>query len=233
MFNVTALTAQGTDSKSGAAVVEYLMLTEYYLDKDGNAQGTMAWGGKMAAHLNLLSTAVTRESMSKLAEGFDPQTGRALCQNAGQKGKVRPKVDKNGDPVLDAQGKPEVVVVGGHRVGYDVTVSAPKDVGILFAMESPERRDAVLKAHQAASTEAMNRLEQMVETRRGKGGKDVIGVKGLVWSSHQHFAGRDLDMDLHTHHLVYGVALGADGKESTFDAVEIYRHARALSLIHI
>lgn len=232
MFNVTALTAQGTDSKSGAAVVEYLMLTEYYLDKDGNAQDTMAWGGKMAAHLNLLSTAVTRESMSKLAEGFDPQTGRALCQNAGQKGKVRPKVDKNGDPVLDAQGKPEVVVVGGHRVGYDVTVSAPKDVGILFAMESPERRDAVLKAHQAASAEAMNRLEQMVETRRGKGGKDVIGVKGLVWSSHQHFAGRDLDMDLHTHHLVYGVALGADGKESTFDAVEIYRHARAMDEIY-
>jgi conjugative relaxase-like TrwC/TraI family protein len=232
MFNVTALTAQGTDNKSGAAVVEYLMATEYYLDKDGTAQDTMAWGGKMAAHLNLLSAAVTRETMSKLAEGFDPLTGRALCQNAGHKGRVRPKVDKNGDPVMDAQGKPEIVVVGGHRVGYDVTVSAPKDVGILFAMESPEKRDAVLKAHQVASATAMNRLESMVETRRGKGGKDVIGVSGLVWSSHQHFAGRDLDMDLHTHHLVYGVALGEDGKESTFDAVEIYRHARAMDEIY-
>jgi len=232
MINVIALTAQGTDNKSGAAVIEYLMATEYYLDKDGATQDTMAWGGKMAAHLNLLSAAVTRETMSKLAEGFDPLTGKALCQNAGHKGRVRPKVDKNGDAVMNAQGKPEVVVVGGHRVGYDVTVSSPKDVGILFAMESPEKRDAVLKAHQAASATAMNRLESMVETRRGKGGKDVIGVDGLVWSSHQHFAGRDLDMDLHTHHLVYGVALGADGKESTFDAVEIYRHARAMDEIY-
>ncbi len=232
MINVIALTAQGTDNKSGAAVIEYLMATEYYLDKDGATQDTMAWGGKMAAHLNLLSAAVTRETMSKLAEGFDPLTGKVLCQNAGHKGRVRPKVDKNGDAVMNAQGKPEVVVVGGHRVGYDVTVSSPKDVGILFAMESPEKRDAVLKAHQAASATAMNRLESMVETRRGKGGKDVIGVDGLVWSSHQHFAGRDLDMDLHTHHLVYGVALGADGKESTFDAVEIYRHARAMDEIY-
>ncbi|UKE46229.1 MobF family relaxase [Xanthomonas cerealis] len=232
MINVTPLSAQGKDSKSGAAVVEYLMATEYYLNKEGHAKEAMAWGGKMAAHLNLQASAVTRERMTKLAEGFDPLTGRALCQNAGQKGKVKSKVDKNGDPLWDDKGQPEVVVVGGHRVGYDVTISAPKDVGIAFALGTPEERDAILQAHQAATALAMGRLEAQVETRRGKGGKDVIGVKGLVWSSHQHFAGRDLDMDLHTHHLVYGVALGEDGKESTFDAVEIWRNARSVDEVY-
>ncbi|MEB2183815.1 MobF family relaxase [Xanthomonas campestris pv. campestris] len=232
MINVTPLTAQGKDSKSGAAVVEYLMATEYYLNKDGHAKEAMAWGGKMAAHLNLQDSAVTRERMKKLAEGFDPLTGRALCQNAGQKGKVKSKVDKHGNPLLDDSGQPETVVVGGHRVGYDVTISAPKDVGVAFALGTPEERDAILQAHQAATALAMRRLEAQVETRRGKGGKDVIGVKGLVWSSHQHFAGRDLDMDLHTHHLVYGVALGEDGKESTFDAVEIWRNARSVDEVY-
>ncbi|HEL7629404.1 TPA: relaxase domain-containing protein [Stenotrophomonas maltophilia] len=232
MINVTALTAQGKDNKSGAAVVEYLMLTEYYLDKDGNAQETMAWGGKMADHLGLVGQEVTRKSMLKLAAGFDPVSGRALCQNAGDKGTIRARLDKDGRPVVDAQGKAEVVVVGGHRVGFDVTISAPKDIGIAFAMAAPAERDAILQAHQAATAHAMRQLEGRVETRRGKAGRDVIEVQGLVWSSHQHFAGRDLDMDLHTHHLVYGVALGADGKESTFDALELYRSARAVDEIY-
>jgi hypothetical protein len=32
--------------------------------------------------------------------------------------------------------------------------------------------------------------EAMSETRRNRAGKDVIGVDGLIWSSHHHYASR-------------------------------------------
>jgi hypothetical protein len=56
--------------------------------------------------------------------------------------------------------------------------------------------------------EALTFLEQRVETRRGHAGKDIIGVQGLVVSKHLHGGSRDLDPQIHTHCLAYGVAEG-------------------------
>lgn len=234
MQNVTAL----KQNKSGVQnVIAYLhyeagesQAINYY-QKDGSSKDA-AWGGKLAEALNLKDKPVNARDMTQLAMGFAPDDGRKLCENAGEKPKLEIKRDRKGNVVLDENGNQIELLKGGHRIGYDITMGAPKDVSIALIMANKKEKALIVKAHNDACREAMNYYESKVETRRGKGGKNVIGVNGLIYSAHTHFASRDLEAQLHTHHLVYGVAQGEDGKWGTFDAVEIYNHARTADEIY-
>lgn len=232
MIGITRLNARG-QNKIGEAVVEYLMATEYYLDKDGNAQETMRWGGAMAAELGLVGKNVDREYMLKLAGGYHPISGEALCRNAGAAPRETVKRDrKTGEVILDDNGKPITLIEGGHRVGFDFTHSAPEPVSVAYAIADAEEKERILNAHRRAVQTSMDYLESKAETRRGAGGKDVIGIRGLIYSQHDHLANRDLKCNLHTHVLVYGVAQGDDYKWGTFDTVEMYRHRFAADQIY-
>ncbi|HID9426656.1 TPA: relaxase domain-containing protein [Stenotrophomonas maltophilia] len=116
---------------------------------------------------------------------------------------------------------------GGHRVGFDLTISAPGDVSVAFALADDREKLAILEAHRQACAVAMRYIESKVETRRGEAGVDVIGTAGLVWTAADHVSNRNVEPDLHTHHLVYGISRGEDGRWGTYDAIEIYRHTPA------
>ncbi|HEL3799703.1 MobF family relaxase [Stenotrophomonas maltophilia] len=234
MQNVTAL----KQNKSGVQnAIAYLQseasesqAVSYY-QKDGSNNYAF-WAGKLAEALNLKGKPVNAHDMTKLAEGFAPDDGRKLCENAGEKPKLEIKKDRKGNVVLDENGNQIELLKGGHRIGYDITMSAPKDVSIALVMADEKEKALIVKAHNDACNEAMKYYESKVETRRGKGGKNVIGVSGLIYSGHTHFANRNLEAQLHTHHLVYGVAQGEDGKWGTYDAFEIYNHARTADEIY-
>lgn len=234
MISIQRLNAQGKN-KNGDAVVDYLMAVEYYQDAQGHTQETTRWGGRLAADpmLQLDGKAVAKEDMLALAAGFSP-SGEALCRNAGAKPREVVKKDRKGNVKLDAEGKPITKLEGGHRVGFDLTFSAPKPFSVAFAIAEGAERDAILEAHRRAVAVSMQWLEDLVETRRGQAGRDVIGVEGLIYMQADHLSSRDLDMNLHTHNLVFGVAKGGhpDGKWGTFDAVELYRHRRAADAIY-
>lgn len=232
MISAQRLDASGKN-KNGDAVVDYLLAVEYYTNAEGQAEETTRWGGKLAndPQLGLAGKKVMKEDMLKLAEGFAPD-GTALCRNAGAKPKEVVKLDRNGNPRLDKEGNPITKMEGGHRVGFDFTVSAPKPVSVAFAIAEPDEKDRILQAHRDAVAEAMEYLESMVETRRGAGGKDVIGTRGLVYMQADHLASRDMDMNIHTHNLIFGVTQGEDEKWGTFDARELYRHRQAADVIY-
>lgn len=223
MLTITALTARGTSSKSGADIIAYLKSTEYMRDKDGQTIAASAWWGRGADALGLKGQAVDEAAMDALAQGFAPD-GTKLCRNAGEKPRWEVRKDEHGNVLLDQQGKERGQWVGGHRVGFDLTFSADKSFSVAFAAASPEERDRLRDAHDRAVDTALSYLEDRVETRRGKAGKDVLGVKGLVVSKHLHGGSRDLDPQIHTHCLAYSVAQGADDKWSTYDPVEMYRN---------
>lgn len=232
MISIQRLCAQGKNKK-GDNVVDYLMATEYYVDKDGSQRELMRWGGKASVELGLTGKAVVKDDMLALAKGFAPDDGRALCQNAGALPTTKPKVSRiSGEAVFDENGQPVMVTEGGHRVGFDLTFTPPKPVSVGFAMAQGEQRDHIMEAHRRSVARAMDWLETRVETRRGHAGKDVIGVSGLVYSQHDHLANRDLEPNIHTHTLVYGVAKGEDGNWGTFDPVEIYRHRRTADALY-
>lgn len=86
MQNVTAL----KQNKSGVEnTIAYLhneasesQVIDYY-QKEGSNQYAF-WAGKLAEALNLKDKPVNAHDMTKLAEGFAPDDGRPLCENAGR-----------------------------------------------------------------------------------------------------------------------------------------------------
>ncbi|HGM5957930.1 TPA: MobF family relaxase [Stenotrophomonas maltophilia] len=234
MINCTRIDARGYNKRNGN-MFDYMLATErlsidsavaYYAGSGPDPRQTLNWGGSLAAELGLEGRPVTREVMEKLGKGFSP-TGRPLCKNAGKEARLVIKTDRWGNVRLDDDGKPMEKWEGGHRVGFDLTISAPGDVSVAFALADEREKLAILEAHRQACAVAMRYIESKVETRRGEGGKEVIGTQGLVWTAADHVSNRNVQCDLHTHHLAFGVSKGEDGRWGTFDAIEIYRHRHA------
>lgn len=235
MINCTRIDARGNHGKGQGNVFEYLLATEgmavdqataYYANDPSEAQQNTRWGGKLAEALGVEGKAVVKADMEALGKGF-ALDGTPLCRNAGAEPRRVVKRDSRGQVRLDDEGKPMEAWEGGHRVGFDLTISAPGDVSVAFALGDDAERAGILRAHRRACAVAMDYLQSKLETRRGQGGKEAMDVEGLVWTAADHFANRNLESDLHTHHLVYGVAKGVDGKWGTFDSIELYGHQHA------
>ena len=150
---------------------------------------------------------------------------------------ARRSLDHDGTQKTDKYGKLLFEERGGHRIGYDITFSAPKDISLPYQVADEDERAKIAAVHQEANRVAMAYLENLIETRRGHSGRDVIGVQGLIWSSHMHLDARptkdaDPQCSLHTHNLVYGVAQGADGKWATFDSKEFFDNRFASDAVY-
>lgn len=249
MINATTLKRNASGTQGGCASIDYLLAQELAREKARQVVGyydllapseeaeSRFYGG-MAKHLGLAEQRATKELMLPLTDGFDPKTGRALCHNAGDRGQIKVRKDKTGKP-LQKGGKDVTYLAGGHRIGYDMTISAPLDVSVAFALASdPAEKEAIHAAHRNAVQRAMEAFEAMSETRRNKAGKDAIRVDGLIWSSHHHYAARadeatgEMGPNLHTHNLLYNLSLGNDGEEATLDASEIFRYRKAMDEVY-
>lgn len=237
MFGVKPLTVTG-NNPNGDNVVDYLLYTEslnqvtgYYGAKD--EEDTIRYRGRGAEVLGLLGKPVVKEAMLELAAGFSPDGLKTpLCQNAGALPTKKVKLDRDGNPRLDKNGNPVTRWEGGHQVGYDCTFSAPKSVSVLFALADPEERSKILAAHRRAVDQGLEFIEGIVETRRGKGGKEYLDGVGLVITSCDHVSSRNLDPSLHTHSLVYGVGYGPDGKWTAWESSELMRRQKQADTIY-
>jgi len=241
MLSIAAIRNTSADG-SGGGMPAYLKATEYYLDKDGVEQSSAKWWGKGADALGLTGKPVSEELMDKLADGFAPD-GTKLRQNAGRKPEFRPTLDRDGNQRMDDKGQPMGTWVG-ERVGFDLTFSSPKSFSIAFAAADPALRDRMLEAHHKAVETGLRVMElHAAETRRGKGSKDVIEVEGLLVSRHTHYAARShdkvdgvqgtgIDMQAHSHCLVYNSCMGSDGKWATLEPREMYAWKKAVGAIY-
>lgn len=230
MMRVTRIDSRGRSS-NGTAAIDYLFATEYYFGKNGERQQTLRWLGKGADALGL-DGAVTKKEAQALAKGYDPKTGEALSRSAGKPPKWVPKLDKSGKQMYGKDGKELGVWKGGHRVGFDCTFSAEKTVSLAFARADDAMKQRIIDAHQDAVASVFQQMEQDIETRRGQGGKQVIGVKGLVAATALHFSNRNNEVDLHTHTLTFSVAQGADNQWGSWDAKELYARQRMYSALY-
>ncbi len=159
----------------------------------------------------------------------------AVCRELGLGGPVEATAlrrvlagldPRDGSPLRDASRRVRVA-------GFDLTFSAPKSVGVLFALGDEEMRTSVRAAHDLAANEALGHLERAAAAvRRGRAGAVVEEASGLVAAGFRHRTSRAGDPQLHTHVLVANLGRGLDGRWSALDGRRLYAHARSASFIY-
>ncbi len=119
------------------------------------------------------------------------------------------------------------------RPGYDLTLSAPKSVSLLWALGGAGVADTVRQAHDEAVHAAITHLDtEACLVRRGREGRIRFRGSGLIAAGFRHRTSREADPQLHTHVLVANMTRGPDGEWSSLFGTMLYRHARAAGCIY-
>ena len=137
--------------------------------------------------------------------------------------------------------------------GLDLTLSAPKSVSVLFALDphptghghgeaapvgERERLGRLAQdAHRLAVAEALAYLELTCTSalrghHRGDGTDTRVQTDGLIGAAFEHRSSRCGDPQLHTHVVVANLLHGQDGKWSALDTREIYAQARTAGFVY-
>ena len=160
---------------------------------------------------------VDSSDFHRLYNGFAPNTGGKLTQNAGSE---------------------------RRSAGLDMTFSADKSVSALWAVADPELRAEIEQAHNDAARLALEEtmLRHCAYTRiRNRTGEIEVLPADISAAMFQHGTSRDNDPQLHTHCVIFNAArTHRDGKYRALHqhpvytwmkaAGAVYRNAIALSL---
>jgi Ti-type conjugative transfer relaxase TraA len=178
--------------------------------EDYYAQGSEAtpsrWLGSAAGALGL-SGSVEREDHLKTLQGFDPRTGDALVQKAGE----------------------------NRRYAIDLTFSAPKSVSIVWAVGAEEVRKGIEDAQDRAVEKVLEFMEEKFELgRRGSAKEGTITKERvkLLAAAYRHGSSRELDMQIHTHLMLQNLGLRADGTWGALNEKELFEWKLALGAVY-
>lgn len=140
---------------------------------------------------------IVLESFRDLCAGANPATGQPLVRGSG----------------------------AGHRAGWDLTLTAPKTVSLLWAAGDAEARAQLEAIHAAAVEEALGFLcaEELVEVRLGAGGHRREAPAGLMVGRFDHYTSRAGDPNCHTHCVVINAAVSKDKKPRTLEPERLYQ----------
>ncbi len=128
----------------------------------------------------------------------------------------------------------------GERIGtwltrpaYDLTLSAPKSVSLLWGLGDEAVAAAVQEAHDQAVDAAIAYLDgSACVVRRGRGGRLRSPGNGLIAAAFRHRTSREADPQLHTHVLVANLTRGSDNEWSSLFGRVLFMHARAAGCVY-
>jgi conjugative relaxase-like TrwC/TraI family protein len=115
------------------------------------------------------------------------------------------------------------------RVGFDLTLTTEKSLGILAVLGDADTRRAVLDAIQRGNDWALGWLEHHAATARVDG--DPVTATGWTVASFRHLTSRALDPFPHHHNVVANTVTLSDGSRRALDARGLYQHAKAASAL--
>src|SRR5665647_3654830 len=166
---------------AGTAAGYYLKQAEYYL---GGREPAGRWVSRTGDFGVVNGAEVGRAQFERLHAGLD-DNGQLLLSNTGD--------------------------VKKQIAGYDLTLSAPKSVSIIYALAEPAFRKRIEAAQQHAAEATIRLLDRHAAFgRRGKNGLQLERVS-LTAASFQHGEARPVehedgktfaDPNLHTHNVI-------------------------------
>jgi len=168
-----------------------------------------------------------------LASGEAP--GRwvgAAAESLGLAGEVEPDALRS---VLEgrAPGSDESLVRWRKVPGFDLTLSAPKSVSLMWGLGDEHLASEVVAAHDMAVAAAVLYLEdEACVVRRGRGGATRVQGGGLVSAAFRHRTSREADPNLHTHLVTANMTLGPDGRWSALHTSAIYQHGKTAGFVY-
>ena len=177
---------------------------DYY--SQGSEATPSRWMGSAAEALDL-SGPVDREDHLRTLQGFDPRTGEALVQKAGEH----------------------------RRYAIDLTFSAPKSVSIAWAVGDDEVKKGIESAQDRAVEKTLAFIEEKFALgRRGSAKEGTITKERvkLLAAAYRHGSSRELDMQVHTHLMLQNLGLRADGTWGALNEKEIFEWKLALGAVY-
>src|SRR5581483_11763949 len=125
-------------------------------------------------------------------------------------------------------------LVGWRKIpGFDLTLSAPKSVSVLWGLGDKATAAKVVAAHDAAVLASVAYLEaEACSVRRGREGRVRFPGVGIAAAAFRHRTSRASDPNLHTHLVTANLTQGPDGMWSALFTTKLYRHARTAGFVY-
>jgi conjugative relaxase-like TrwC/TraI family protein len=177
----------------------------YYSKEDNyyNKEATTQWHGSLANDLGLTGE-VDSKVFEKLLIGELPN-GQKLITNTKA---------KNSE----------------HRMGYDLTFSAPKSISIQGLIGNDL---SIVKAHDEAVKIALNELEKHIMVRKKiKGISQRENSANFLVAMFRHELSRSLDPQIHTHAIVMNFTKRADGELRAISNESIFKIIKQTDAIY-
>jgi conjugative relaxase-like TrwC/TraI family protein len=140
--------------------------------------------------------------------------------------------------LLDGFDPTGVLVHGRHYGpdsvrGYDITLSAPKSVSVLWAVAGPEVQHEITAAHDAAVGAVVDCVDRRATTRITQHGQvHCIDTQGITVAAFRQHTSRAGDPQLHTHAVVIAKVQAPGGSWTALDARPIKCDQRTLSAVY-
>jgi conjugative relaxase-like TrwC/TraI family protein len=115
------------------------------------------------------------------------------------------------------------------RIGFDLTLTTEKSLGVLGLLGQPPVRAAVLDAIAAGNDTGLDHFEQHAAWARAKGRR--VGVTGWTVASFRHLTSRALDPFPHHHNVVANLVTDEHGDVRALDGRGLYHYARDASTL--
>ena len=115
------------------------------------------------------------------------------------------------------------------RVGFDVTLTCEKSLGLLALLADADRQPTILRALRAANETGVSYLDRTASKGRRRGAP--VHTEGLLVASYLHGTSRGLDPHPHFHNVIANAVVDEDGDVRTLDARGLYRHAPAAAAL--
>ncbi len=95
------------------------------------------------------------------------------------------------------------------RVGFDLTLTVEKSIGLLAMLSDGDRQHRFVRALQRANDTAVRHMDQFASVGRRRGA--VVGSEGLIVASYMHGTSRALDPHPHHHNIVANAVVDDEG----------------------